>query len=193
MSEGNGANGAVTRVEEDVQQMASAKKMSKIDIKRMQAREERRRRLINRGVPEDKVDAVMAAEDYQNLPIDKKLDRFEYIVSQALQGLQRDILALRHNDGVIAEAMDINLKAMSRALEKAGVSKEAQGDIIREVEKELREEQEKRARAEQEALRLAAEQSERERIEAELSSKPSLSSDEAPAVEIPEGATVFEG
>jgi hypothetical protein len=89
--------------------------------------------------------------------------------------------------------MDINLKAMSRALEKAGVSKEAQGDIIREVEKELREEHEKRARAEQEALRLAAEQSERERIEAELSSKPSLSSDEAPAVEIPEGATVFEG
>lgn len=192
MGEGNGASGAVAHLEEDVQQIASAKRMTKVDIKRMQAREERRRRLLNNGVPEDKVDAVMAAEDYQNLPVDKKLDRFERIVSQALQGLQRDIMALRHNDGVIADAMDINLKAMARALEKAGITKEAQNDIIREVEKELREEQKRQAEAEVEARRMASEKAEKERMEAEANAKPAIASEGEPEP-VPEGATVFEG
>lgn len=188
MSEGNGV---VAHVEEPVEQVSEVRKLSKIDIKRIQAREERRRRLINNGVPADKVDAVMTAEDYKNLPVEQKLERFEKLMSQAMQGLQRDILALRHNDGVIADAMDINLKAMARGLTKAGVSLEQQNDIIREVEQELREEHAKQTAAQAEAHKLATEKAEMDRMKSV--EKERTTTDDSESAPVPDGATVFEG
>lgn len=149
-----------------------ASNMTKIDAKRAQIYQERRRRLLNRGVPEAQVDATLAAEDYRNLPLAERFARFEKMALGALEGLQRDIMSLRHNDSVIAESMDINLRAMSMCLEKAGVSKEAQSDIIKQVDGQLREERAQQAAA-----------LEQKTIETEV--------DTEGQAEVPEGATVF--
>lgn len=182
---------AVQKSEDNVRTLSEVRKMSKIDMKRLQAYEERKRRLINKGVAPDKVDGVIAAEDYANLPVEKKFERLESMVSQVLQGLQRDIMSLRHNDGVIADAMDINLRAVARSLEKAGVTKEQQGEIVKLVEAEIREEQKA-----QQAIRQKAQeaQTEKSRMEAEANAKPSIM-DPEPALptEAPAEATVFGG
>jgi len=188
VSEGNGvavANG-VTQAEVPEQEVATPRKISKLELKRAQIYQERRQRLINRGVPEEKVDATIAAEDYKELPIEEKFDRFEKLMMGALQGMQRDIMALRHNDGVVAEAMDINLQAMARCLEKAGVSREAQSDIIKAVDAEMREAHEKQVAAQAAAMREQREKQEKQTVEKEVD-KP-RSEDEAPT---PDGATVF--
>lgn len=192
MSEGNGVNG-VAVAEEPVRQIAEAKKLTKLDIKRMQAHEERRRRLINSGVSPEKVDSVIAAEDYSNLSVEKKMERLEKVVSRALQGFQQDIMALRHNDGVIADAMDINLKALARGLQKAGVTLEQQNEIIKAVEVELREEQRQEAEARALASKAAAEAREKATMEQEAATKPTVGGDEAEPQDTPDGATVFEG
>lgn len=181
MAEGNGA--------------VAMQKMTKIDAKRMKDREERRRRLVNNGVPLDRVDETLAWEDHNNLPTDKRLEKLEKLVVKLFQGLQRDIMSLQHNDGVITDALDINLRAMAKCLEKAGVDRDQQGVIITEVETELREEQRKALEARQAAERAAEEASVLERMKAEVSKKPTLvgSEEEQAPVVIPDGATVFEG
>lgn len=162
----------VEETELKMQDVVPSSNVSKIDHKRAQIYEERRRRLLNRGVPEAQVDAVMAAEDYRNLPLAERFMRFEKMVLGALEGLQRDIISLRHNDSVIAESMDVNLRAMSLCLEKAGVSKEAQSDIIKQVDTQLRQERAQRASA-----------AEQKTIESQI--------DAEGQTEVPEGATVF--
>ncbi len=191
MTEGNGSSEVVQESADNVRTMSEARRITKADMKRMQAYEERKRRLINKGVAPDKVDGVIAAEDYNALPVEKKFERLEKLTSQLFQGLQKDIMALRHNDGVIADAMDINLRAVARSLEKAGVTKEMQGQIIREVETELRAEQQKRME-EQQAARKA--KSEKELMELEAGKKTTLLETE-PAIpaEEPAEATVFGG
>lgn len=191
MSEGNGTSGnGVTHVQEPIENVASARKMSKVDMKRMQAYQERRRRLINKGVDPKKVDAVIAAEDYKNMPLEDKFERLQAIVLGALRESQKDILALRHNDEVISDAFDINLKSLAKCLERAGVTKELQGTIIQEVEKEVREEQklmiETKAKANADA--------EKARMQAALADDAKLTQSEEPEGEThPEEATVFGG
>lgn len=180
---------------DNVQNIGSAKKVDKIAQKRARDLEERRRRLVNQGVPEDKLESVMAIEDYNNLSLDRKFARFEKITASALQGLQQDIMALRHNDGVIADAIDVNMRAMARALDKAGVSLEAQGVIIKEVEQELRDEAAKKQQAAVDAQKAAVEADEHARMSAVLKS-PSITDATAGAVSDstvtePAEATVF--
>jgi hypothetical protein len=191
MTEGNGSSAVVEQNEDNVRTMSEARRISKVEMKRMQAYEERKRRLINKGMDPSKVDEALATEDYNNLPIERKFERLEKLTSQLFQGLQKDVMALRHNDGVIADAMDINLRAVARSLEKAGVTKEMQGEIIREVETELREEQ--RRRAEQNAAAQRAD-AEKARMEKEANTKTSLLEPEvALPAEQPAEATVFGG
>lgn len=175
--------------EDNVRTMSQAKRMTKADIRRMQAHEERKRRLINNGTDPDKVEATIAAQDYAALPLEKKFDRMDRVMSQALRALQQDIMSLRHNESLIADAMDINLRAVARSLEKAGVTKEMQIDIIKTVETEVRDEQRRRAEAQQAAHKA---KSEKELMENEANTKPSLTNEATPA-DAPEGATTFGG
>lgn len=164
-----------------------------IDAKRQAIREERKKRLMNKGVSEQRAEEMISNQDYDNLSDDKKIQRLENLFVQTFQGLQRDILALRHNDGLIADAMDINLKAMSKCLEKAGITKEQQGEIIKEVEAELREEQKRKMEAQAMAEKMASDQSEKIRME-ELSKEESkLSGSEPAGSDIPSEASVFGG
>lgn len=188
MSEGNGHAG-VQAVELESQEVATgARKPTKVELKRAQIYQERRARAINNGVPEDKVDATLAAEDYKNSSLEDKFTRFQNLAVHALQGLQQDILNLRHNDTVIADAMDVNLKAMARALEHAGVDIATQQGIMQDVEKELQKEQQMQKAAREAANKAAREKNEKKTVESEID-KPS---DEAP-VPLPDGATVFGG
>ena len=170
----------------------NVRRLTKTEMKRMQALEERKRRLINNGVDPNHVDQVIAREDYDNLPMDKKLARFEEIFLRSLQGLQKDIIALRHNDGLLADALDINIKVISRCLQKVGVDVATQNALISEVEKELAEEQRQRMAAQSAATAIEQEQQEKDRIEKELSTNHKIVGGEEPkGSEIPEGATVF--
>lgn len=180
MAEGNGA---------------VVQKLTKVDMKRQKDRDERRRRLANKGVPVERIDETLALEDHQNLSPERRIEKLEGLVVRLFQGLQRDILSLQHNDGVITDALDINLRAMAKCLEKAGIDRDQQGVIITEVETELREEQRKAMEARQAAEKAAEEASVLERIKAEVSKKPSLvgAEEEKAPTEVPDGATVFEG
>jgi hypothetical protein len=123
------------------------KKLSKLQIKKMQQYQERRRRLLNKGVPEAQVDAVIAREDYEALPVGDKLKRLEGFIASALGQLGQEITALRENDQVLSEAMDVNFTAVARALVKLGVPLEEQRAIIDAVNAEIEEAMEKRKAA----------------------------------------------
>lgn len=175
-------NDSVPLPEADVaeQIVSQARPVTKMDIKRAQAYQERRRRLINNGTPPDKVDATIEAEDYQALPVEKKLLRFQTLVGSALRGLQQDVLNLQHNDRVIADAMDVNLRAMGRALTRLGFTEEMQKDIVTEVENEIRRDQEAKQKA-------ASATEEKAGVEAQIDTPPPAESD------LPEEAVVFGG
>ncbi len=186
MSEGNGQMD-VQQVEPEVHQIAAARRPTKLEIKRAEIYKERRARAINNGVPEDKVEAHLAAEDYKNLPLDEKFEKFQSLTAQALIGLQQDIMNLQHNDTVIADAMDINLKAMARALEHAGIDKERQQSIMKEVEQEIQRDQQQMKVAREAARKVAREAQEKKTVESEVDKGPA---DETP-IPLPDGATVF--
>jgi len=106
---------------------------------------EQRRRLINRGVPEDQVDAVLAQEKYDRLPPDKKIRLLERRLVDLGQGFAHDIQILRQNDQTITELMDINLRTISKLFERLGISREDQASLIQQVQQEIRDEREKAA------------------------------------------------
>lgn len=183
MSEGNGS---VAHAEVETREVSAARRPTKLELKRAQIYQERRARAINNGVPEDKVDATLAAEDYKNSPLEEKFERFQNLAVHALQGLQQDILNLQHNDTVIADAMDINLKAMARALVHAGVDIGVQQNIMQEVEKEIHKEQQLQKAAREAAHKAASEKVEKQTIEKDIDK-------EAEPLPVPDGATVFGG
>jgi hypothetical protein len=180
-------------------EIVTPRKPTKIEMKRQQQYMERRKRLMNKGVPESEVDRALAEEEYRNLPVEKKFERFANAMNGAVQSLAKDIMGLRHNDGVLADAMDLNFKAVARALEKAGVPLQLQGEIIKQAEIELRaerqrqfEEQQAAARAQAQAHAQAAEQN----VAAELAKaegKELTPEAPPPAEPPPEGATTFGG
>lgn len=173
-----------------VTELSKPKKPNKIELKRQQIYEERRRRLINSGIPEDKVDQTIAAQDYAELPVEKKIQRLEQMLTGSVQALVNDIQALQHNDKVIADALDINMKAMSRCLDKAGISLEDQSRIIAEVAEELRLEDEKAA--------ISREQAQADVLEKQVATDALMEAEnglsgakEESAPSTPDGATVF--
>lgn len=124
---------------------------TKAQLKKMEIYAQRRQRLINKGVPEAQVDAVIAREDYERLPVAEKLKRLEHFVASALGQLGQEMGNLRHNDGVLADAMDVNFRSIAKALTKAGVSMDDQKKIVEEVQKEMEAEAQARAEAAEKA------------------------------------------
>lgn len=168
--------------EEDTQ----VRRLSKIDEKRIRQYQERRRRLINKGVPAEKVDQAIAEEDYRSMPVEKKFERLEALVANSVKRMSSDMLALRHNDGVLADSMDSNFKAMARCLEKAGVSLADQSAIISAVNAEIA--------AEREQKMAAKMQAEAEKAAADaLKDAETQKASEEEEVAIPEEATTFGG
>lgn len=162
------------------------KKLSKIQLKKMQQYQERRRRMINKGVPEAQVDAVIAREDYEKLPVADKLKRMEGFIASALGQLGQEMTNLRHNDQVLSEAMDVNFTAIARALVKLGISNEEQKAIIDAVNEEL----EQAAQRRQEAAKKAHEEAQKKAAADDLAAQAEPAGEPPPP---PEEATQFGG
>lgn len=177
---------------------ASQQKPSKIDMKRMQARVEKRKRLLNEGVPADKVDLVLAREEYKALSPDSKIERMQTILSGSFEQLQQNLSALHHNDQVLSGSLTVNFRAMAKCLELLGISKEKQQELLKQADEEFVEEQKKIA--ESRAVAAVEQHSASEKAQAEAILKeaetPKIEVSGADAVEseplpIPEGATTF--
>lgn len=171
-------------------------KANKIQEKRYRQHMERRQRLINSGTPEDKVDQQMAQEDYNAMPPEKKIARLEQIIQGTFQQFAQELANLRHNDGVLADAMDLNFKAFSRMLAKLGLPVEEHKAFMQQAQQEMVEER----MAEAAARRRAEEQ---QKLDAEKKlAEQALQTAEEPKLIVPEvteapkppdGATEFGG
>jgi hypothetical protein len=173
-------------------------RLDKITQKRQQIYMDRRNRLLASGVPADKVDMSLAAEDYHNLSDSQKIKRLEGILSSTFQNFAKELNNLRHNDTVLADAMDVNFKAFSKMLVKVGVPLEEQQTFIQDAQKEMNEERAMEIAAKHAATKAKADASEKSRAEEALKEAESriaadVAAEELSAVPTPEGATEFGG
>lgn len=155
-----------------------ARKLSKGDEKRLRILQDRRQRHLNEGVPPEKVDEVIAREDYERLPVEKKIARLEGLLSATAQGLGKDIETLFRNQGVLLDTMDVNFTAFEMMVTDLGVSIEKQRSYV-------------------EAAREVVEQKKRDRqrqtnAAADKSLKDAAATPGEPPPP-PDGATVFGG
>jgi len=178
-------------------------KMSQLQAKRMRQYAERRQRLINAGVDPKEVDKVIAEEDYEAMSDEMKIKRLEMIFRNTFQQFAKEFQNLRHNDGVLADAMDINFKGFGKILTKLGVAPDEQKVLIEEAKKELEVEREAQFKAQQEAAKKAHEEklaaNEKKAAEEALKAAEGELPDHVTGQEnhpdepVPEGATEFGG
>lgn len=168
---------------------------AKAELKRAKARELRRQELRKAKVPEEMVEAMLEREEYEALPVDQKISRLEHIVAGMSRQVGKDIHNLEYNDGQIADALDVNLRAVAHMFEKLGISREEQIRFMGEAEKELAAELEAKKEAEKKAAAPPAPPAPTEAaaVETELAKaeRPALTEEAPVKHEIPEGATTF--
>ena len=158
---------------------------NKIDEKRQKIYRERMQRHIAKGLSAEQAHRKVMEEDYARLPIDQKMRLLEQSVMGAVQRLAQELESLQHNDRVIADALDVNFKAITKALLKQGVPGDDLAAFLKEAEEEIRTDREAR-RAAYEAAQQAAIQAQQQKQVEQTIDKPG----EAP---VPDGATTFEG
>lgn len=176
------------------------KKPSAIELKRQKIWMERYKRLVNKGIDPKKIPLMLAEEDYKNMPLAEKFEQYKKLDMAANRRLAQDINGLQHNDGVLADSMDINFRAFAKMLVEAGISLERQSAILKETEVEIQEDRKKQAEQRKRATEMrqkAAQEAREQKLKEELvkaEGKPALT--EAPPPEEsapPDGATVFGG
>lgn len=199
---------AVTEAPSDTQPVSTKaeapKKLSKIEEKRLRQLQERFKRIKN-DHPDWSPQQIMQEierQNYEALPVDKKLEHFKGLMAQSLRSVFDEINNLRYNDGVLADSMDLNFKAFTKILDKLGVSPEEQKKYILEAEAEIKADREKAAAArdqgEKTAQKEAADTSEKARVEEAMKAaetKVDLGGTDANGSPVPppDGATVFGG
>ncbi len=169
-------------------------KMNKIQQKRLMMYIERRKRAINKGIPEDQVDRHLAQEDWNNAPMPEKVARLEHMIASSFRGLSQDIMSLRQNQSSITDAFDMNNRMVYRMMTKLGLSAEDQKLISEEVAADFAVQQKLQAEA------LQAKQKGMEKKAVDLTEKSELErmtkEDKVPEPQgalAPEGSTVFGG
>jgi hypothetical protein len=128
------------------------KEPTKLDQKRAQIYQDRRRRLLNSGVPEDKVDATIRREDYERLPVERKITYLESVIIGLQRGLSDDLIALERNDGAVMEALDINFTAFEAMLVKLGISADEQKSYLDAAKVTVAQKREAQAQAREAAM-----------------------------------------
>jgi hypothetical protein len=177
---------------------AGVKKITPIDMKRIKALQERVRRWMNANPGKTETEAMQAIqqEDYDRMPVEKKLLRLENIIRGFMGQVGEDIMTLQQNQYSVSDAFDINYRAVAKMLVKLGLPveehakfmKEAQDEVVAErkaaIEKHIEEEKKK-----MEAQAAVIEKAKME-AEAKESGKPST---ESKGAELPKDATIFGG
>lgn len=167
-------------LDNDLHELDSDKKLSKIEQKRQQILAERIQRKMGLGMTADQAVAAIKREDYENLPAGDKIKRIESAMISNIKKIAGDIRTLNDNQNQLADIMDVNFRAFERMLTKLGIPLQEQLDTMTAVVEEIKVERDARA-AKQEA---AKEEAKKEDIVASV--------DQAgEAAAIPEGATVF--
>lgn len=163
------------------------------DKKRIKKMEARVKELTDGGMTEDEAHVRLAREQYEALPVDQKIRRLEQMVSQSVAKLGEEMINLRHNDQVIADALDINFRAMAKALVKAGVSHDDQAAIFATAQEEIANEMAARANAQRAALPIPVPAEPVELTEAQAQAIIDKPADVQEEPILPEGAAVFGG
>lgn len=184
--------------DKQVEMRKGAQNVSLIQAKRIKALQERVRRWMNNNPGKTERDAMMAIqqEDYDRMPVEQKIKRLENMLSGAVQQIARDIMTIRHNQFSIADAYDINYRAISKMIHQLGIPLEEHNKFMQaaqiEFETERRVAMEKQAQAqkEQAVAQAAAAESAKMAEEAKEAAKPST---ETTGAEPPKDATVFGG
>lgn len=159
------------------------RRLTKLDQKRMQIYQQRRDRLISAGVPPEQVDEKIEDEDYARLPTETKLRRMDTAFGSAIRQLSKEMQDLKHNDVILADALDVNFRSIAKMMDKLGISREEQQKFLAEAKEDMARELEARQRA--------ADQAQREgHAPAELEESVTQAGEPLPP---PDGATVFEG
>lgn len=134
------------------------------DQKRLDRRREELRLL---GIKEERLEGILAMEEFRRLPINEKVDRLiatvqnaERIYSDTIQGLANEMIALRQNQEEIADAFDINLRGLEKMLIGLGVTEETQKSVMESVTKEFM--------AKKAAIEAAKKDPEKAAVESEL-------------------------
>lgn len=174
-------------------------KVSKLDQKRQQIFADRVRRKIGQGMTEQNAVQAVLREDFDRMPLDKKFARLEALVVNSIRSISQDIMGLKQNDSAIADAFDINYKAIERAFAKLGLSEEVQKELINQARDEVMADRQKAIQDQLAAQRKAQEDAERASVEAELQKaeqKPLEAAKDSVPPEgtdphVSEGATVF--
>jgi hypothetical protein len=158
---------------------------TKLELKRAQIFKERVSRLMNKnpGMSQEEAFKTIQKEDHENLPIPKRLSKIENVIAQSMNNLAQEIQGLHHNDSTIAEAFDVNYRALGMMFEWLGINKEKQKEFVEKAIQEVKEAKE----AAQKAQQAAQEATEEKAI---VEGAKAVSTEAAP---IPEGATVFGG
>jgi transposase len=112
-------------------------RLSKIDEKRQEIFRERVSRKMGEGKTEDQAVNAILREDYNALPLDQKFARLESMVSGTIQSLMSNINTLRQNERVVADAFDINYRAVEKMFKRLGIPEEEQNAIIDECRKNV--------------------------------------------------------
>jgi hypothetical protein len=184
--------------------ISQAKKPSKFDQKRQQIALDRLRRKMNELGPDGKQKTPQQAmaeiqrEDYERMPADKKIARLENIISSMSRQFAADMQNLRRNDGAIADAFDINYRAIGVMMEKLGISYEDQKTINEQATAAFAADRQAKVEAEAQAaaekMQKAKEVDEKDRMEKEAAKQSAGVQEEAKSEEDPHveaGATVF--
>lgn len=128
----------------DSTQTGTTKPLTRIEEKRRRIYFERRQRAINKGVPVEQVDAVLAREDFERLPLE---ERVHHMVDAAFRKLAEEMVALQYNDQLLSAAMDVNFRAMAKMLEKLGLPRDQQLTLLAEAKEDIEKEQKGREEA----------------------------------------------
>lgn len=157
-----GGAAAMPEAPEEVTEMKQPK-LSKIEEKRQQIFRDRVRRKMGDGKTEEQAIQAIMQEDYEAMPLDKKFARLESAVANAINGLMHNVNTIRQNEHVVADAFDINYRALAKMMAKLGLSQEEQNAIIDETKKEVevgrQAELAERQKAQEAAAKAASEQS----------------------------------
>lgn len=141
----------IEKANENLHQIADARKPSKADLKRQQIFLDRMKRKVNEGLTVQQAAQAIAQEDYDRLPIEQKMRNLESTVAGVANGFRQDCLRLEQNDRILADSMDVNFRAFQLILRKLGVSDEDQKAAVKTAVEEIKAE-----RAAREAAAAAA-------------------------------------
>lgn len=170
---------------------------STIEQKRMRQQQERFLRTKNKhpSLTDAQIIEKMKQEDFDGLPVERRFKLFESYISQAIQQLAAEMNNLRHNDAVLAEAMDVNFKSFAKILAKLGVSDEDQKKFIEEAAAEVNAARAKKIAELEASMKAQADEAEKAKVAAGVSTGKLIDTGEVDAngspIPHPDGATVF--